>query len=852
MSKGNVRGKSVLARIALRQLRAHRIQSVITGCAIVLTTLLLTALFTLGFSLNKSMELAAMKTAGTDYHGSFKKLTVEQADMLATAPQIREFSRTVYIGRIQHAALTNSRLEVIAVDGNYPSHAFISFEQGGLPEQADGIALSGWTLDELEIPRELGAAISLDVRTDEGDVRARTFRLSGWYETDRYLSDAGGNVAGLAFVSKSFAAAEFGEYNPTAGGQEPILTGSTQLYVKFQNCWNIRNKMHKVMQNADLSVDYGVNWAYASESLLQQPANMLPYAGLLLIVMLSGYLLIYNIFHISVVRDIRFFGLLKTIGTSPRQIRRIVLVQSNRLYLLALPIGLLLGYGVGSLLSPYATSLATGVTETAYSVHPVIFMAAAIFSYLTVRLSAGRPARMASAATPVDAAKYVEVSVGRKKRHHGKGIVKGGTRIYRMAWRNLIRSPRRLVIMLASLSLSLIVFGIVSNIIGSVSMEKYLNDYIVGDWMLREEELIGVSEERLTEDNSSLQGHALNNEVAEHLERLPGISSVDRVYWEQTEFTVDDSISRLIADKQPDLPKRESVPVQMYGLGAGFYDLLKKDDVVAGTFDSAKFAQGGYVLVTEALLGGEPKYASYYRPGDRLRLPGSAEQREVMAVLRYDAFYAIGTRYFSQFGFNIYAPEAEVRAKHPNASLLVVSLEAVERGATTSSADTLGASVQAIASEHIGVSVRSRENYRQELSRFVNVFRLIGYGLCMVIALIGLLNYANTVLSSIFSRRKELAAMESIGMTKKQLRTLLFAEGLWITGLTSAIVLLPGMWVTASMVRTITEQMAFTVFRMRIWPTVAMLLVLLVIAYALTRMVCRMLAVSSITERLRE
>ena len=47
-------------------------------------------------------------------------------------------------------------------------------------------------------------------------------------------------------------------------------------------------------------------------------------AFMLLLILLTGYLIIYNVFQISVARDIRFYGLLKTIGTTPRQLKRIV------------------------------------------------------------------------------------------------------------------------------------------------------------------------------------------------------------------------------------------------------------------------------------------------------------------------------------------------------------------------------------------------------------------------------------------------------------------------------------------------------------------------------------------------
>ena len=49
-------------------------------------------------------------------------------------------------------------------------------------------------------------------------------------------------------------------------------------------------------------------------------------AALLFVV--CGYLLIYNVFDISVMQDVRQYGLLRTIGTSSRQIKKLVIRQA--------------------------------------------------------------------------------------------------------------------------------------------------------------------------------------------------------------------------------------------------------------------------------------------------------------------------------------------------------------------------------------------------------------------------------------------------------------------------------------------------------------------------------------------
>lgn len=108
----------------------------------------------------------------------------------------------------------------------------------------------------------------------------------------------------------------------------------------------------------------------------------------------TGYLIIYNIFQISVAGDIRFYGLLKTIGTTPRQLKRIIRQQALLLCLIGIPAGLLLGYGIGAVLVPVvlrSTQLDTGITTISTS--PVIFLGSMLFALLTVLLSCSKPGK---------------------------------------------------------------------------------------------------------------------------------------------------------------------------------------------------------------------------------------------------------------------------------------------------------------------------------------------------------------------------------------------------------------------------------------------------------------------------
>ena len=84
---------------------------------------------------------------------------------------------------------------------------------------------------------------------------------------------------------------------------------------------------------------------------------VLPLAAIIVFIIISGYLLIYNILYISISRDTQFYGQLKTIGTTKRQIKRIVRSQIFRTAVIGIPSGLIVGGIVSLGLVPFAMNM---------------------------------------------------------------------------------------------------------------------------------------------------------------------------------------------------------------------------------------------------------------------------------------------------------------------------------------------------------------------------------------------------------------------------------------------------------------------------------------------------------------
>ncbi|MGG6312612.1 ABC transporter permease [Paenibacillus macerans] len=832
--------RKAVAHLARRSLKANLPRNWIIVCAIVLTTLLLTSVFTMAFSLNESMQRTKMKTAGGDYHGSFKYLTPEEADRLQKHPSIKEYGRSVLVGRATSDVFRGTALEIDQIDENEAKHSFIRFEQGGLPTEENEIAMSGWVLDLLGVPQELGAKVKLDMDID-GQAVTREFVLSGVFPADRNLG-----IAGQAFVSEAFVERNISQIDPEQSRLSGSYVNTTRLDVMFAGSFGIEKKLKKVLSDTGLDVLYGVNWSYSSVALQEDPANAVPFLVLILIIMLSGYLLIYNIFHISVVRDIKFYGLLKTIGTTPRQLRRIISIQANRLYLAGLPVGLALGYGVGRWLMPLMTRFSGGEMEAVGSVNPLIFVGAAVFTYLTVRIAASKPGRTAARISPVEAVKFSGISGGVRRKIKRS---EQGAKLSRMSLGNLFRQKKKLLLMLASLSLSIILFSVIYTVISSFSVNKYLNSYISGDFAVKED----VDSRG---DVPEPEAAALTEEVCDSLGQIDGVTSLDKVYYSPYSLKVDDTIRQVLeplaATEDPRMPDfttlldNGAVSLQFHGIDRGWYDVIDKKDIVAGTFDRDKFDSGNYVLITEALLGSD-RYTSYYQPGDMIKLDGMKESYEVMAVLESDALYAAGTQFYNMGGFKVFWPADEFVKAVKDPVILSATLHA-----DPAKLGDVETAVKSVTASSPSLVVKSREDYKREMQGFIRIFQTIGYSLSFIIALIGILNYINTVVTGMISRRNEFAVLESVGMTRKQLKKMLVLEGLYSVLLTSLIVGTAGMGITYLVAKGVADNIAFAEFRMSPLPIAGMVPLLIVIALIVTLASYRRISKATIVERLRE
>ena len=184
-------------------------------------------------------------------------------------------------------------------------------------------------------------------------------------------------------------------------------------------------------------------------------------------------------FQISVAGDIRFYGLLKTIGVTPRQLRRIIRIQALALSAMGIPLGLVLGWLVGSRLTPLVIRRLDYV-ETVVSVSPLLFMGAAFFALITVLISCARPGRMAAHVSPVEALRYTEGGGKRCRRGRKARTVSP----FSMALANLGRSRGKTAVTILSLGLAVTLLSLVATLTGGFDLDKYVSHFTASDFIL--------------------------------------------------------------------------------------------------------------------------------------------------------------------------------------------------------------------------------------------------------------------------------------------------------------------------------------------------------------------------------
>ena len=833
----NVKNRKCIRKLSWRSLWASRKRNIIAIIAIALTALLFTSLFTIVMSINSSYENYTFRQVGGYSHGTFKEVTQEQAQAIAGHPKVKAVGVRTTIGFMDSGVFAKVPAEVSCMDENCTQWSFAEPTTGHMPQSGKEITMDTAALKLLGIQPELGTKITLTYTVgDQNQLsyeKTDTFTLVGWWDYD--------DICPVHYVNISEEYARAVEAEGMAAGMAPFRT---DLNVMMASSLDIRGQMEQVdldlgytweTRGEENSVRIGVNWGYTSAQLGESidATTLIAIIAFLALVIFTGYLIIYNIFQISVTGDIRFYGLLKTIGVTPRQLKRIIRQQALFLCIVGIPVGLLLGYGVGASLTPVVMARTTlGVGVSTVSTSPLIFFASALFALITVLLSCARPGKIASKVSPVEATKYTEIVKSKKKQRTTRGA-----KVHQMAFANLGRNKKKTVLVVISLSLSVVLLNILVTFTGGFDMEKYLAKLTCADFIVSSTDYFRynysssyISQEQIeqiegnTAPSLSGCGYTLTGYFPY------GWMSEEHWLQDMMHYTSEENAKAMLEqqNRRGDLVGQSAM---MEGLDDSLFDKLtvvegdispmfQKDTnaiaVVVNTDDYGNVGNLDFyppVGSTQTITYIDEGYYIDSRTGNLCDENTPAEYVQLQLSSSHDVDYTVcayvivpysmSSRHYST-GYSFVLPIEKLNHDSEHESIPMFYLFDTPDDISEASAENYLADLTA--DNLSGLMYESKATLRAEFEGFQTMFLLLGGLLCAIIGLIGVLNFFNAIMTGILSRKREFAVLQAVGMTNKQLKAMLIYEGLFYS-LSSAVAALALSFILNPLVGDLLENM---------------------------------------------
>ena len=473
------------------------------------------------------------------------------------------------------------------------------------------------------------------------------------------------------------------------------------------------------------------------------------YAAALLIAVVCA-IVVYNIFYISVMGKMREYGRLKVLGTTPRQLKRVVKRERRFLTAIAIPLGLVCAAGI-------ALIAVSGYWSWGDNLRSAVVIS--LLTYGTVLIATRKPMAMAGKVSAIEAIRATAYS-----QQQGPSVSRQLHRrltMPRLAWMNFSRNRKKAFVTTLSLGLTGILLLCVSAYANSVDVKEMAQSQF-GDrsqYLLQYEDFAGREFVEMQRENP------LGQTLREELAALPGVDYVTAYSLTCVEIPAISAIPGN-SEHEPFVVRGISQEdmAEMYG-GSG---------VLEGTADYRQLLDGDGILVCPAGSALKEIYRTGYQVGDTVTLScynGQEKTYTVMGIVQ-DVQIGSSTHFFI-------LPEEELSALYPEISDFTgyVNLH------TEQDSDQLRRAVFSAVSDQ-RVAISGLDDLSAELERGLRGELARDYGILVFIFVFSLINLANTLITNLLTRQQEFGVFQSVGMSDRQLSQMLAFECLYYVGIT--------------------------------------------------------------------
>ena len=862
----------VIKRLSKRYFKKNRIRNLAAILAIMLTAFLFTSITSLVFSMSSSIQLSMQMQKGSKADGDIRYLTEEQYEELQNSDFIKEAGCRRFVGFASNAS--GHMVEINYADPVQQELTFCTPTYGKAPKKANEIATTDRALEALGVKAKVGETVPV-----EFTLRGKTYQyemvVSGWWE-------AANDTGSLLIVSEQFA-----KDNPdlfiNTYAKDREIAGTYMADVVLKD----KRHIQKQLQEFALSVGgepekmNAGNYVACSQNqvgnAMLQPGMMMSAIVFVLLFVVSGYLLIYNIFDISVMQDVRQYGLLRTIGTSTRQIKKIVNRQAIWLTLIGLPLGLIFGFLVSKMLLPIVMKFfqANSLNAMKVSVSPLIFLIAAVFTIFTVIISTRKPAKKAAKISPLEAIRYT----GQENKKTKKTKRTHGAKLSYMAFSNLGRNKRRSVFIVLSMLLCIVLFNSIIVITQSMDEEKWISRSTKTDFTVYNSVAVnGVSPFQYREDG-------LPASVVDLINQQQGVEK-ERILYRNTrddsDVTVDYKFEDLVCIAEE---TEEDYVSKAYENGSSLRIVPGTEDGyfgnVFGVSESfwedvtiyegennldalkEKMETGDYVIVGTIIdrLTGEAEEETQLQQqlqvGDSITFLKDGKEEKTCTILAKAT--VVATEYETYAGANgatyiggdapfLYMSDTKFKELYEDPTIFSYSFNAGQ-----GQKENLEGFLADFTGENTSVAYTSTKLLQEQLASNRNIVLLVGSMIGVILAFAGLINFTNMMVTNIITRRHEFAAMQSIGMTNRQLRRLIMDEGLYYAAGADVIGGLLAVILGTTVLKNVLNSPSMWYFTLRftLVPALFIAVIYLILAAVIPVVVLHFFNKGSVVERLR-
>lgn len=810
----------ILNRLTIRNLKLNKRRTIVTITGIILATALLTAVATMAVSLKESVTLRSKKVDG-DFHLLLYDMTDKEKESVINNRQVESYYETHEVGYgVLDGCVNDSKpyVYIEALDSDTFEKAEINVTSGRLPEDDSEIVISSHIKTNGGVKYNLGDKITFDI----GD---RTYNGKKLYQNDTYREDEQLE----AKQTKTYKVVgicdrlPYGEEPRTAPGYSVITLANkadtslnkSDIYLRFNkkalkdrydltadilgvdktlfNKLNSGKLEDKEIQTLKSQLDKTHSY-YINNSLIKYEAfydssvafvyNMA--AVVMVIIIITSAVCISNSFAISINQKTKQYGMLASIGATPRQIRKNVFFEAAFMGVIGIVAGIGGGLSASYILVVLSNKMLIDTFEMSIVYAPSLLgvLLSIVLAIVTIVLSALVPAIRASRMSPIMAINHSEdIKIKSKSLKTPKLIGKvwgeGGV----LAYKNMKRNKRKYRVITISIALSVSTFialyGFMSLLTESVN--RYANDKI--DLRVYMSSYKSMSVDEANKKVSNIVNR-INNET-----NITDFTFARGFYASLKDEPKYSSDYKEVNKYEAGLAENNGYYISIISLGNEEYGkYIKKLGI------SKETAQSGGILVDNTYQyinnGNDIKYFNIYdgyKAGDVLtyRIDTSNSSKSLdnskssddttlydirIVALSNERPFGYDNAYTS-YGYLIVSDDYmnRIDTKNTDSTLLNINCDDPDK------AQDILVNEFNIGQNYIFNAAQERRNDE----KLILTMKIFLYGFIAIVSLIGITNIFNTVTTGMELRGKEFAMLQSIGMTKKEFDKMIRLESVF-------------------------------------------------------------------------